>query len=204
MKSPSTKPQRHYQQKARALATEATGQRILEAFLKRLGEQWFEDVTLETIARDAGVTVQTIMRRFGSKAGLLEAARENMGKAVLFRRDVEPGDIDRAIDALTRDYETVGDLILRLLAQEDRHPVLKPVLDHGRRGHREWLAEVFAGSLKSLPSGKRTAALDALVVATDLYIWKLVRRDLDRPVSAFKALVKTLLQAALPAADSHP
>ena len=88
-------------------------------------------------------------------------------------------------------------LVLRLLDQESSHPVLKPVFDQGRRGHREWLATVFDAALKPLTPAKRKAKLDALVVATDLYIWKLVRRDMGRPVAAFKAIVTTMLNAAL-------
>jgi hypothetical protein len=44
---------------------------------------------------------------------------------------------------------------------------------------------------------RRTALLDALVVATDLYVWKLVRREMRRPVSAYKAIAKNLVHAAL-------
>ncbi len=81
--------------------------------------------------------------------------------------------------------------------QEDRQASLKPILDKGRLGHRKWLESVFAGSLKPLTPARRRARLDALVVATDLYVWKLVRREMGRPVSAFKAVVRTMLQAAL-------
>ena len=57
---------RHYAQRARAQATEATARRIVDAFLARLMAQWFDEITLDRVAEDAGVTVQTVVRRFGS------------------------------------------------------------------------------------------------------------------------------------------
>lgn len=198
MKSKNTeKAPRQYRQTARALASAATAQTIIESFLKRLNEQWFEEITLDAIAQDSNVTVQTVIRRFGNKEGLLKKAADHLGKSVDVRRPIRPGDIDFTVEALTDDYEAIGDLILRLLTQEDRQPVLKPLLDKGRRGHREWLATIFADNLKSLSQAKRRVRLDAMVVATDLYIWRLVRREMGRPVAAFKAISRQMLTAAL-------
>jgi AcrR family transcriptional regulator len=169
----------------------------VEAFLKRAETEWFDKITLDSIAADAEVTVQTIVRKFGGKGGILNAARLEMGKAVLLRRTVTPGNLDRAIDVLTDDYEAVGKLVLRLLDQEQMHPALKPSLDAGRNGHRQWLAEVFAEKLSSLPGSQREATLDALVIATDVYVWKLIRLDMRRPIAAFKKVAKQMAQAAL-------
>lgn len=188
---------RPYEQKARALAAEASTRRILESFLKRAESQWFEDITLDALAQDAGVTVQTVLRKFGGKAGVLEAAHRFMGETIQLRRAVDPGNIDSAIDALTRDYEEAGRLVLRLLSQEDRHPILHPTIERGRQGHRSWLSEIFASQLQSLPAAKRNVTLDALVVATDVHVWKVVRLEMGRSVPAFKALVKRLIHGVL-------
>jgi AcrR family transcriptional regulator len=191
------KSERVYRQKARAQASAATGRRILESFLKRLETGWFEDITLDMVAADAGVTVQTILRRFGSKAGLLEAAHHHLGETITVRRTVNPGDVERTVEVLTDDYESIGDLVLHLLAQEERHPDLKPILERGRAGHREWLAEVFVGQLGRLHADRRSDALDALVVATDIHIWKILRREMGRSISAFRTMVNRMLRDAL-------
>lgn len=188
---------RPYAQKARALAAEASTRRILESFLKRAENQWFEDITLESLAQDAGVTVQTVLRKFGGKAGVLEAAHRLMGENVQLRRAIDPGNINAAVEVLTKDYEEVGRLVLRLLSQEDRHPILHPTIERGRKGHRDWLSQVFASHLKALPAAKRGVTLDALVVATDVHVWKVVRLEMGRSVPAFKALVKRLIQGVL-------
>lgn len=193
----TAKPTREYQQTARAAAAEATTRRIVEAFLKRAETEWFDKIKLEDIAADAGVTVQTVVRKFGSKMGLLEVAHKHMGESVAFRRVSLPGDVDSAIDALTRDYEEAGALVLRLLDQEQMHPVLKPTLDVGRRGHRDWLRKTFEARLKALTPARRQATLDALVVAGDIYVWKLVRLDMGRSIPAYKQIVRQLMLAAL-------
>lgn len=198
MKIKSTeKPERVYRQTARAVAAADTARRIVESFLKRLQTGWFEDITLDAVASDAGVTVQTILRRFGSKAGLLEAAHIHLGETIDVRRSVYPGDIGRTVEVLSEDYEAVGDLVLHLLAQEERHSDLKPVLDRGRRGHREWLGKVFVDQLRELPPARKTATLDALVVATDIHIWKVVRREMGRSAGVFKSLVARMVRDAL-------
>ncbi|HEX7654353.1 MAG TPA: TetR/AcrR family transcriptional regulator [Verrucomicrobiae bacterium] len=191
---------RSYHQRLRAEAAQESSRRVLAAFMKFAETEWFEQIKLGAIAREAGVTVQTVIRKFGGKEGLLTAACEQMGKDVLLRRTLEGEDLDSVIEVLTVDYEEAGSLIMRLLQQEDRHPALKQVLEVGRRGHREWLAGVFQKQLASWPAAGRAARLDALVAATDLYLWRLLRVDLGRSVAAYKATVKRLLQGALAAA----
>src|SRR5688500_876164 len=164
---------RPYRQDARARAAEATGARILEAFAARLRDSWFDEIRLEDVAEDAGVAVQTVIRRFGGKEGLLSATSDRLSSEVIARRVTRPGDIEAALAVLASDYEAAGDLVMRLLAQEDRYPAVKAITDHGRSHHRAWVAEVFSPWLAKLPPLQAQVRLDALVVATDLYIWKL-------------------------------
>src|SRR5438552_1312834 len=131
---------RRYKQGARAQAAEETAQRIVDAFLVRLMKQWFDEITLDRVAEDAGVTVQTVVRRFGSKEGLLAAAVRVLGAQIHARRGEALGDIGRSVDNLFEDYEETGDAVIRLLALEPRHPALKEFLDLGRSEHRQWAA----------------------------------------------------------------
>ena len=197
MKTAANRSRRPYRQTARAAATEATGERILDVFTAALRDSWFDAITLDEIAREAGVTVQTVIRRFGSKEGLLEAAQDRFGAEIRQRREVPVGDADRAVAAIIEDYEAVGDLIMRVLAQEERYAPLRAVTDEGRAMHRHWLGSTFAPWLDRLEEPGRTTAHDALVVATDIYVWKLIRRDRGRPKSALAALMRRMIAAAL-------
>lgn len=190
-------PKRIYRQSVRAAAAEATGERIVAAFANHLRESWFDEIRLEDVAREAGVTIQTIIRRFGSKEGLLDAVHRQLEGEIRNRREVEAGDAAGAVESLIEDYEEVGDLIIRTLAQEERYAAFKAITDIGRAMHREWIGTAFSPWLERMPHEDRRRATDALVVAGDIYVWKLMRRDMKRPIGEYRALLETLCAAAI-------
>lgn len=188
---------RRYKQTARAQAAQATAQHIVDAFLARLMKQWFDEITLDCVAQDAGVTVQTVVRRFGGKEGLLTEAVKIIEAQVKERRAAPPGDIGRLVENLIEDYEQSGDAVIRLLALEPRHDVLKVFLDHGRSEHRTWVADSFSEQLGCLDASTRKRALDSLVIITDVYTWKLLRRDMGRSIAAATTTLKHLIHATI-------
>src|SRR5215213_7132878 len=88
----SSPSRRAYRSPVRAAAAAATGERIIEAALARFSAQPYEEVALEDVARDAGVAVRTVIRRFGSKDGLLTAVAGNVGERVMAQRNEAPAD----------------------------------------------------------------------------------------------------------------
>jgi AcrR family transcriptional regulator len=194
---------RHYRQTARAEAAEATRRRILDAFERRFNGGWYDEVHLHDVAREAGVTVQTVIRRFGGKDGLLGAVNQPSSK-MQFRRSVAGVDRASIVRAVIDDYEAFGDYLTRLLAQEERYPSLRPMADFGRAGHRAWIAKMFAGELAGLPEGERRRRVDGLVVALDFYVWKLVRRDMKRPIKEVQELMERLVDAVISAPKGRP
>ena len=192
-----TEPKRAYRQTTRAATAEANAQRVVEAFRLRLEQLWFDEIRLEDVAADSGVTVQTVIRRFVGKDGLLDAAVDAMATQIKEVRATSPGDIPRTIEALLADYEVTGDLVIRVLAQEERQPALGRMTAKGRAEHRDWIAANFAPWLDPLPEDDVRRRLDALIVATDVYIWKLIRRDMGRPLDELRALMRRLIDAAL-------
>lgn len=198
--SPRTRP---YRQSARAEAAQARGEQILDAFTERMRDSWFDEIRLEDVAQDAGVSVQTVIRRFGGKEGLIVEMQKQLAREVSQRREVPAGAVDRAVDSIIKDYEEVGDLILRLLAQEDRYPALRALTDGGRAQHRAWMAQAFAPWLEGIDPEARRHRIDALVVAGDLYLWKLVRRDMQRSVADYRQMIERMLAAAVGAEQSE-
>jgi AcrR family transcriptional regulator len=67
---------RPYRMVARAEAAAATAERILDAAIEVFWETPGEQFSLDEVARRAGVTVQTVIRRFGGRGGLFAAAAE--------------------------------------------------------------------------------------------------------------------------------
>ena len=188
---------RRYVQRVRAEAAQATATRIIEAFLARLMTQWFDESTLERVAEDAGVTAQTAIRRFGGKDGLLAEAVKVLGGQIVARRAAPAGDVAGLVASLIDDYEQTGDAVIRLLALEARHPAVRRVAEFGRREHRRWVAAAFGTLLRALPRLTRQRALDALVITTDVYVWKLLRRDMRRSPAATRTTMGALVRATL-------
>ncbi|NUP57876.1 MAG: TetR/AcrR family transcriptional regulator [Pseudarthrobacter sp.] len=172
---------RAYSSPKRASAAAETGRRILQATLDLFLAGPLADVTLNAVAGRAGVTVQTVIRRFGDRMGLIQATAEYASAEVAAQRGAAPaGDVPAAVDNLVEHYETTGALALKLLAEEDTSPVLAEITAGGRRLHREWCERVFAPFLSEdyLRGGvERKRRLAQFVALCDVYTWKLLRLD---------------------------
>jgi AcrR family transcriptional regulator len=169
---------RPYRMGARAASAAATGERILDAAVEVFWEQPAEQLSLDEVARRAGVSVQTVIRRFGNKEGLFTAAGERESERIRRQRDEAPvGDVAGAARVMVEHYEARGDLVVKLLAEEHRVPRLAEIADRGRVVHREWCARVFAPALAGRSGVERQRRLAQLVAVCDVYTWKLLRRD---------------------------
>ena len=181
-------PARTYDMTSRAAAAEATRERILEAAAELILTHWYDDVTIAAVARGAGVSGQTVLNHFASKERLLAAVHARIGQELVAKRySARPGDVASIVEALLDDYEVTGDAIVRMLALEEKVPTMKPLLAQGREGHRRWVEAMF----------KAPKLVPELVVATDVYTWKLLRRDQglsrDQTAAAMRRMVEALL-----------
>ncbi|PZG24038.1 hypothetical protein C1I95_01450 [Micromonospora craterilacus] len=176
MESPRT-----YVQTARATATAGTRRRILDETVALVLRQASVDIVLADIAGAAGVSVQTVLRHFGSREGLFEAAVAHARQQVAAERAAPAGDVNAAVSALFDHYDRWGETMLRLLAQEGGSAKTDAVTEHGRQFHDNWVREVFAPDLAIRPADQHEAIIDLLMIATDLYTWKLLTRDRRLP-----------------------
>ena len=168
---------RPYRMVARAQAAARTGERILDAAVEVFFEEPAASISLDEVARRAGVTVQTVIRRFDGREGLLAAAAERESARVREEREVPAGDIDAAVHALVEHYERSGEVVLRMLTEEVRSEALGAIVERGRRLHREWCEAVFAPALVGLRASDRARRLAQLVAICDVYTWMLLRRQ---------------------------
>lgn len=189
---------RAYRMSARAEAAAQTHRAILEAAIRRFGAHPWEEVSLADVAREAGVTVQTVLRRFGSKEGLGEGALALGTAAVREERFSSPvGDLKAAVQGLMRHYETWGDRSLLFLSQENRVPAMRRLTDAGRSLHHEWVDHVFAPWLAKARGGARLRLRARLIATTDVYAWKILRRDLGFEPRAAEQTLREHLEAVL-------
>lgn len=185
---------RTYDMTNRARSTSLTTERIVSATENLLASSPIDDVTLLAIARDSGVTVQTVLRHMGSRDGCVRAVGERVQQRVQRQREAStPGDVSGAIAGLVAHYEADGRLVLNLLAQETRDGFAAEAVGRGREYHRAWVERCLGPLLRE----QNDQTLDALVAATDLYVWKLLRLDLGRSAAECEAVITRLVHAVL-------
>ena len=172
------KSARTYSMGTRAGTVAATRERIAQEAMALFLEHAYEDVTLAAIAKASGVSHQTVLNHFESKDGVVLAVAGLLEADTLSARyDAEPGDVAGAVRALVGDYERMGDANFRWAASERLRDLLSDLLDGARSSHQGWLVAMFGARLPSDPEARRRT-VHALHAATDVYSWKLLRRDL--------------------------
>jgi AcrR family transcriptional regulator len=182
---------------ARAQAAAATGERLLAAAWRHFATRPYEDVLLREIAADAQVTAQTLHARFGSKEELFTAAYAWFGKQEIALRPAAPtADLAGTIAQLYDRYETHGRAIVRMLSQEERIPTVREMTDAGRAYHRHWAQTTFAPLLRGVRGQTRERRLAAIVIATDLLVWKLLRVDMKLEREQAERVVVEMLRGS--------
>jgi AcrR family transcriptional regulator len=182
---------RPYVMRARAEAAAATRERILASTRNLLVAHSFEEMTIDAIAEGAATTTRTVLRVFGSKEELFAQALHSLGE--FGQAPIIPGDLDAVIGGTYDFYEKIGDTVIRWLADEPRLPAMRAHLNIGRQHLRTWVREAFAPSLKRLEGAARKELEDTLIVAFDVYSWKLLRRDFGLSRRAAQAVTKRMV-----------
>jgi AcrR family transcriptional regulator len=189
------KATRGYSMVVRSERALATRERILDV-ARALFDSRSQDFTLEKVASTAGTSVQTVLRAFGDKEGLLDAVIGSLRN----REPVPasgPRSADEAVRLLIDDYEEIGDRVIRMLSEEHRIPGFAAVAEHGRRSHRSWVEAAFADSLSGhRPAARRRMEL-GLLAATDVYVWKLLRRDFSLDRKGAESTMQQLVRGVL-------
>lgn len=188
---------RGYDMTTRSAQAATSRLRILDAAIALSGEVPLAAITLPAVAERAGVTVQTVLRKFGSRDGLFDAAQEHGRAVVLAERPADPDDLAASLDVLVQHYERTAVSTLMLLGQESWEPRAAEITSAGKALHRAWVEEVFAHRLAELDEEARIERLDLLVVATDLYAYKLLRLDGGLGLAETRERMRRLIDAVL-------
>jgi AcrR family transcriptional regulator len=188
------KATRTYRQGRRAEAAHARTEAILEAAVALYAEKPFDQITLAEVAERAGVGLQTLIRRVGTKDGLVRAANawtaERVGAA---RGEPHSADPDVVAAQLARQYEAWGATIDRTLRQEDLSPALAVGAQAGRVALDAGVETAFAAAIAA--RGPRLRA--QLIALCGVELWLVLRRDVGLPADATRDAVADLLRAVL-------
>jgi AcrR family transcriptional regulator len=186
------KAKRGYTMRSRARSVEQTRSRIIDALFELSGVRLFDEISLDAVAAQAGVSVQTLLRHFGNRDGLIEATAAMTLELVDDERAAPAGDVDEALRVLVDQYERRGRWALLMLSQEDTNKHVAKITTAGKRRHEDWVRDVFAAQIN-----EDHELLPLLVVATDVYAWKLLRLDRGMTRKQAERHMKRLVRALL-------
>ncbi|HWD03333.1 MAG TPA: TetR/AcrR family transcriptional regulator [Amycolatopsis sp.] len=186
---------RPYRMTVRAQAAEDTRRRVFDTAAGLLRRRLRADVRLEEVAAGAGVSVQTVLRIAGSKGELFRVAFEQLLSEMAEQlHGAEPGDVGAAVATWFDHYEEFGDVVIRTLADES-DPAVAPIVEVGRSKHRQRVELLFGPLLATRTADARAHALDALVCVSDVYAWKLLRRDFGRSRADAEATMRLMIES---------
>ena len=161
----------------RAKDAELTAERIVDAMLARLTSTPYEHVRIEDVAADAGVTGQTVIRRFGSKPALMNATVEReLARIVAAREAAADASAVDTIRNLVLHYERYGALILKTYSEAPLVPGLPEITARGRAFHVDWCRRAFTLD-SSLPATESARRLAQIVAICDATTWRNLRFD---------------------------
>ena len=171
---------RAYDMTKRMASVEGTRRRIAAAALDLFMDRDFDAVSLNEIARAAGVSHQTVLNHCGTKAGAMLAAGALFSERVReLEADAVAGDVASVVRTTCRRYEALGDANVRWAGMSARAPEIADGLERGRLAFQSWLLDMLSELMPGEDEPEeRRRVLIGLHAALDVFTWKLLRRDL--------------------------
>ena len=171
----------------RSQAADETRLRVVDAARRLFAQRGFHGVSLEEVARTAGVGRKTIYNQFGSKVGLFDAlvsaVSESVGisefvAAALAEREASAA-LRRFIDGCCEVWAAEHDVIEALIAHSHGDAEARTVVDRANRARREDLGRLveLCGLINgSPPPAGIEATADLLSVLTSFESFDHLRR----------------------------
>ena len=189
---------RSYNNSNRLVEAEQTKLGIMKAFGRLWTRYSIKDITLTMISEEANVTTRTILRKFGSKEELInESLSFDPAGISADREGAKVGDVDEILKNLLSNYEAIGDAAIRTIHLEPELDIARKIGAKGRILHRDWCTRMFAPYLPERQSTDFEIQLASFIAATEIYLWKLLRKDLnlskEKTFSVFKNIVEGLI-----------
>jgi AcrR family transcriptional regulator len=179
---------RRYEQRTRAVSAQETRQRIIDAVRERLRGAPSETVSVDQVARLAGVSRSTIYVVFGSRAGLFEAVAQDFLQRAGFdrlaaavehpdSREHLRGTLAASVEMFAADHDVARALYARVRVDPDALAGAGRQLEADRKGGNEYLAQRLHDQGRLRPDVTVAEAADVLWVLASFDAFDLLFTD---------------------------
>jgi AcrR family transcriptional regulator len=195
--NPATRP---YRSSLRAEQAEETRSRVLDAAL-RVMESGVASLSIPAVAREAGVSVPTVYRHFGTKADLLAQLYPHVARRHGLDRLPDPASLDDFRTSLRAIFERVDALddlaraaMASPVADEVRHATIQGRFERLRR-----LGDSIEPRLSTADHDRITRLLVVLTASASLRMWRdHLGSSVDEAVDDIDWILKAAVAAARP------
>ena len=188
---------RTYEQKARAETAAETRERIIDAVIDRLRKAPAQRVSVDAVAKKAGVSRSTVYLIFGSRAGLFDAVAEGVYERAGYPRLLEAVRVPDARDTLrggitegVHMFAAYRDVFRALYSMEELEPAATGGairrVEANRAEGMMWLARRLSRQKQLQPGIKIADAAHVLWIAASFEAFDLIYtgRDLSADETA--------------------
>lgn len=194
---------REYRSTLRTEQAEATRQRILDAARGLFARRGYQGATMDHLAAQAGVAIQTLYAAFGSKinlaAAVVDDALASIGLPELARQAGEIGDAEQALRYAAHVNRVVGERLMELdtlLSVVDARAIAR-VSDRNRERSVSGVVATVLGSPRRRQDISEDETRDTLVALTATTLYRTLVLERDWTPERYEAWLGDLLVAAL-------
>jgi AcrR family transcriptional regulator len=169
----ANKPERTYRSELRAEQAEETRERILEATVRVMADG-VASVSIPAVAREAGVSVPTVYRHFGTKGDLLAQLYPHFTRKAGLVELVTPHSAEEfgeMVRFLWARLETMGDLARLAVASPAGEEVRHLQMPDRLAKSRQFVAEVAPGA-SEVDRERMARVLVILLTSSALRTWR--------------------------------
>lgn len=164
---------RKYTSELRSAQAAATRERVLDAVVQVLAEG-VDTLSIPAVAERAGVSIGTVYRHFGDKAGLLKALIPHAGKRSGIEIEAPPETLDEVDDVVRKvfhHFESADDLMRAAFASQIGRDVRIQEMPERLRAMTNTFRKIAPGA--SDDQLDHLAKLALILMASDVYLqWK--------------------------------
>lgn len=175
-----------------------TRQRILLAVQTLFNEMWLADISIQAVATQANVSVQSIYRHFDSREGLIDQFLEELVvSGEKYPIEASPGNIYAIVNNLMSYYHRHANMLLRIQMQAQQSAKLEACWENIQNSHLNWVRANFAVYLESLSRQRQIDMEDQLIWLTDITCWRVYCQELGRSAQELEQSMTHVLRAFL-------